>query len=86
MGTNSNYALRLPASPEEGGRGGRPRGRHDAQPVHRHSAVAEKLLRAENGGVLPARRAERGDVDAALGFLYWPGGEPPGPGDEVMPG
>ena len=32
------------------------------------------------------RRAERGDVDAALRFLDRPGGEPPGPGDEVMPG
>jgi hypothetical protein len=47
--------------------------------------VAEKLSALKTADYF-ARRAERGDVDAALRFLDRPGGEPPEPGDELTPG
>ena len=84
MGTSSNYALRLPASLKKAVE---EVAREDGTTLNQFivTAVAEKLSALKTAEYF-ARRAERGDVDAALRFLDRPGGEPPGPDDELTSG
>lgn len=80
MGTNSNYALRLPASLK---RAVEEVAREDGTTLNQFivTAVAEKLSAMKTADFF-AERAGRGDVDRALRFLERQGGEKPRSGDE----
>ena len=81
MGTNSNYALRLPASLKKAAE---EIARADGTTLNQFivTAVAEKLSALTTAEYF-ARRAERADIDGALRFLDRPGGEPPRSDDEL---
>ncbi len=46
-------------------------------------AAAEKLASIQTAETYFAAYRDRGDVNQALAFLSRPGGEPPGPGDQI---
>ncbi len=75
MGTQSNYALRLPLSLKAGAV---LVAREDGSTLNQFivSAVAEKLAALKTADYF-AERARRGDLQAALNFLNRPGGQPP---------
>jgi hypothetical protein len=75
MGTQSNYALRLPLSLKAGAE---QVAREDGTTLNQFivSAVAEKLAAMKTADYF-AQRAQRGDFDAALTFLSRKGGQPP---------
>ena len=82
MGTQSNYALRLPLSLKTGAE---QVAREDGTTLNQFivSAVAEKLAAMKTADYF-AQRAQRGDVNAALAFLSRPGGQAP-EGQDVLP-
>lgn len=82
MGTQSNYALRLPLSLKAGAE---QVAREDGTTLNQFivSAVAEKLAAMKTADWF-VQRAERGDVHAALAFLSRKGGVPPEDND-VLP-
>lgn len=75
MGTQSNYALRLPLSLKAGAE---QVAREDGSTLNQFivSAVAEKLAAMKTAEYF-AQRAQRGDMAAALAFLGREGGQPP---------
>eukprot|EP01032_Pedospumella_encystans_P016181 gene16181-18469_t len=75
MGTQSNYALRLPLSLKAGAE---QLAREDGTTLNQFivSAVAEKLSAMKTADYF-AQRAKRGDVNAALAFLSRQGGQAP---------
>jgi predicted DNA-binding protein len=75
MGTQSNYALRLPLSLKEGAE---QLAREDGTTLNQFivSAVAEKLSAMKTADYF-AQRAQRGDVNAALALLSRQGGQAP---------
>ena len=75
MGTQSNYALRLPLSLKAGAE---QVAREDGTTLNQFivSAVAEKLAAMKTADYF-AQRAQRGDKDAALAFLSRKGGKAP---------
>ena len=75
MGTQSNYALRLPLSLKAGAEQA---AREDGSTLNQFivSAVAEKLAALKTAEYF-ALRAERGDKAMALAFLSRQGGQPP---------
>lgn len=81
MGTQSNYALRLPQSLKAGAE---LVAREDGSTLNQFivSAVAEKLAALKTADYF-AERARRGDVQAALDFLGRPGGLPPEEDDRL---
>jgi hypothetical protein len=80
MGTNSNYALRLPMSLKAGAE---LVAREDGSTLNQFivSAVAEKLAALKTASYF-AERAAKGDLDQALALLNRKGGQPPAEGDE----
>ena len=82
MGTQSNYALRLPLSLKAGAE---QVAREDGTTLNQFivSAVAEKLAAMKTADYF-AQRAQRGDMAAALAFLGRKGGQAPGP-EDVLP-
>jgi predicted DNA-binding protein len=78
MGTQSNYALRLPLSLKAGAE---QVAREDGTTLNQFivSAVAEKLSAMKTADYFAQRaeRAQRGDVNAALAFLSRQGGQAP---------
>jgi predicted DNA-binding protein len=78
MGTQSNYALRLPLSLKAGAE---QLAREDGTTLNQFivSAVAEKLSAMKTADYFAqrAQRAQRGDVNAALAFLSRQGGQAP---------
>ncbi len=81
MGTQSNYALRLPLSLKAGAE---QVAREDGSTLNQFivSAVAEKLAALKTASYF-AERAARGNLDAALALLSRDGGQPPAVGDEM---
>ncbi len=81
MGTQSNYALRLPQSLKAGAE---LVAREDGSTLNQFivSAVAEKLAALKTADYF-AERARRGDLQAALDFLSRPGGLPPEEDDRL---
>ena len=81
MGTNSNYALRMPASLKQGAT---EFARADGTTLNQIivSAVAEKLAALQTANYF-VKRAAQGDVGQALAFLGREGGMAPVPGDEL---
>lgn len=75
MGTQSNYALRLPVSLKAGAE---QVAREDGTTLNQFivSAVAEKLAAMKTADYF-TQRAQRGDMKAALSFLSRQGGQPP---------
>ncbi len=75
MGTQSNYALRLPLSLKAGAE---LVAREDGSTLNQFivSAVAEKLAALKTAEYF-AERARRGDLQAALNFMHRPGGQLP---------
>ena len=69
MGTQSNYALRLPLSLKAGAE---QLAREDGTTLNQFivSAVAEKLSAMKTADYF-AQRAQRGDVNAALAFFFF---------------
>ena len=84
MGSNSNYALRLPLSLKSGAEEA---AREDGSTLNQFivSAVAEKLAALKTARYF-SERANRGDLDAALKLLSRPGGEAAAAGDELPRG
>lgn len=82
MGTQSNYALRLPLSLKAGAE---QVAREDGTTLNQFivSAVAEKLAAMKTADYF-AQRAQRGDMAAALAFLSRKGGQAPRP-EDVLP-
>jgi hypothetical protein len=82
MGTQSNYALRLPLSLKAGAE---LVAREDGTTLNQFivSAVAEKLSAMKTADYF-TQRAQRGDMDAALAFLSRQGGQTP-ENDDVLP-
>jgi hypothetical protein len=82
MGTNSNYALRLPASLKESVE---QVARDDGTSLNQFivTAIAEKLSAIKTADYF-SERAKRGNLDAALAMLDRAGGEPPQVGDEIL--
>ena len=82
MGTQSNYALRLPLSLKAGAE---QVAREDGTTLNQFivSAVAEKLAAMKTADYF-TQRAQRGDSAAALAFLSRNGGLPPDEQD-VLP-
>ena len=74
MGTQSNYALRLPSSLKAGAEQA---AREDGTTLNQFivTAVAEKLAAMKTADYF-AQRAQRGDTAAALAFLQRKGGQP----------
>lgn len=74
MGTQSNYALRLPLALKAGAE---QVAREDGTTLNQFivSAVAEKLAAMKTADYF-AQRAQRGDMTAALAFLGRKGGQP----------
>jgi hypothetical protein len=81
MGTQSNYALRLPISLKTGAE---QVAREDGSTLNQFivSAVAEKLAALKTASYF-AERAARGDLIQALALLNRSGGLPPVVGDEI---
>lgn len=81
MGTNSNYALRLPSSLKQAVE---EVARADGTTLNQFivTAVAEKLSAMRTADYF-AERGKRSDVARALAFLERQGGEPPRPGDDL---
>jgi hypothetical protein len=75
VGTQSNYALRLPLSLKAGAE---QVAREDGTTLNQFivSAVAEKLAAMKTADYF-AQRAQRGDTATALAFLSRKGGQPP---------
>ena len=75
MGTQSNYALRLPLSLKAGAE---QVAREDGTTLNQFivSAVAEKLAAMKTADYF-TQRAQRGDMTAARAFLNRKGGQPP---------
>lgn len=84
MGTNSNYALRLPASLKSAAESV---AREDGTTLNQFivTAIAEKLSALKTAEYFE-RRAERGDLAAFDRFMNRDGGEPPREGDEIPAG
>lgn len=82
MGSQSNYALRLPLSLKAGAE---QVAREDGTTLNQFivSAVAEKLAAMKTADYF-VQRAQRGDTAAALAFMSRKGGQPPDESD-VMP-
>ena len=82
MGTNSNYALRLPASLKQSVE---QVAKADGTSLNQFivTAVAEKLSAIKMGDYF-ADRAKHGDIKAALAMLNRTGGVAPQQGDEVL--
>jgi hypothetical protein len=82
MGTQANYALRLPLSLKSGAE---QFAREDGSTLNQFivSAVAEKLAALKAASYL-AQRAKDGDLDQALKLLSRKGGTPPD-ADDVLP-
>lgn len=82
MGTNSNYALRLPASLKQSIE---QVAREDGTSLNQFivTAIAEKLAAIKTAEYFQ-ERAKRGNPEAALALLNRIGGEPPRMGDEVL--
>lgn len=82
MGTNSNYALRLPASLKQSVE---QLAKDDGTSLNQFivTAVAEKLSAIKTADYF-AQRAKSGDTYAALAMLNRSGGEPPKTGDEIL--
>jgi hypothetical protein len=82
MGTQSNYALRLPLSLKAGAEQA---AREDGSTLNQFivSAVAEKLAALKTAEYF-VQRAERGDKEMALAFLSRHGGQPP-QGEDRLP-
>jgi hypothetical protein len=80
MGTNSNYALRMPISLKQGVTDF---ARADGTTLNQFivSAVAEKLAALQTASYF-SQRATRGDTAQALSFLNRKGGQAPTLGDE----
>ncbi len=80
MGTQSNYALRLPVSLKTGAE---QVAREDGSTLNQFivSAVAEKLAALKTATYF-TERAARGNPDLALALLNREGGQAPTPGDE----
>jgi hypothetical protein len=75
VGTQSNYALRMPLSLKGGAE---QVAREDGTTLNQFivSAVAEKLSAMKTADDF-TQRAQRGDMTAALAFLSRKGGQPP---------
>ena len=82
MGTNSNYALRLPASLKQSVE---QLAKDDGTSLNQFivTAVAEKLSAIKTANYF-TNRAKSGDLTAALAMLNRAGGEPPQAGDEIL--
>lgn len=82
MGTNSNYALRLPASLKQSVE---QLAKDDGTSLNQFivTAVAEKLSAIKTAGYF-AERAKNGNLEAALAMLNRSGGVPPQMGDEIL--
>lgn len=82
MGTQSNYALRLPLSLKAGAE---QVAREDGSTLNQFivSAVAEKLAALKTADYFVAR-AQRGDLNAALAMLSRPGGQAPAADDVLL--
>lgn len=82
MGTQSNYALRLPVSLKSGAE---KMAREDGSTLNQFivSAVAEKLAALKTADYF-VQRAASGDLKAALALLGRTGGQLPVPGDEFQ--
>ena len=82
MGTQSNYALRLPLSLKSGAE---QMARDDGSTLNQFivSAVAEKLAALKTADYF-VQRAGNGDLNAALALLGRAGGQLPIPGDEYQ--
>ena len=82
MGTNSNYALRLPASLKQSVE---QVAKADGTSLNQFivTAVAEKLSAIKMGDYF-ADRVKHGDIKAALAMLNRTGGVAPQQGDEVL--
>ena len=82
MGTQANYALRLPLSLKSGAE---QMAREDGSTLNQFivSAVAEKLAALKTASYF-AQRAQDGDLDQALKLLSRTGGRAPATGD-VLP-
>ncbi len=81
MGTQSNYALRLPVSLKSGAE---QVAREDGSTLNQFivSAVAEKLAAMKTARYF-VERAANGNLDAALALLNRSGGQPPAADDEL---
>ena len=82
MGTNSNYALRLPASLKQSVE---QIAKDDGTSLNQFivTAVAEKLSAIKTADYF-ANRAKQGDINAALAMLSRAGGEPPQVDDKIL--
>jgi hypothetical protein len=82
MGTQANYALRLPLSLKSGAE---QMAREDGSTLNQFivSAVAEKLAALKTADYF-ARCAQEGDLSQALKLLSRQGGQPPVSGDEFV--
>ena len=82
MGTNSNYALRLPASLKQSVE---QVARDDGTSLNQFivTAIAEKLSAMKTADYF-TDRAKHGNLGAALAMLNRAGGEPPQAGDEIL--
>lgn len=82
MGTNSNYALRLPASLKQSVE---QLAKDDGTSLNQFivTAVAEKLSAIKTANYF-TDRAKGGNLNAALAMLNRAGGEPPQAGDEIL--
>ena len=82
MGTQSNYALRLPVSLKSGAE---QMARADGSTLNQFivCAVAEKLAALKTADYF-AERAAKGDIKAALAMLKRRGGQAPVSGDELQ--
>lgn len=84
MGTNSNYALRLPASLKSAAESV---AREDGTTLNQFivTAVAEKVSALKTAEYF-SKRAGRADLAAFDRFMSRDGGEPPREDDEIPPG
>ena len=82
MGTQSNYALRLPASLKQSVE---QLAKDDGTSLNQFivTAVAEKLSAIKTAAYF-SERAKSGNLNAALAMLNRAGGEPPQAGDEIL--
>jgi hypothetical protein len=83
MGTQSNYALRLPVSLKAGAE---QVAREDGSTLNQFivSAVAEKLAALKTASYF-AERMAKGNLAEALALLNRDGGQPAATGDELSP-
>ena len=82
MGTNSNYALRLPVSLKQSVE---QLAKDDGTSLNQFivTAVAEKLSAIKTADYF-TRRAKSGNISVALAMLNRSDGEPPKTGDEIL--